>query len=265
MFPYVEILGRMVPTYGICMAIGIMTTCIFACIQAQKKCLPVEDLIVIAASAILGALTGAKLLYDIVSFGLLGILKMLINGRISELTANTGFVFYGGLAGGLAGTFVSCRVTGISPSKYYTSAIPFIPVGHAIGRLGCFMAGCCYGKASSLPIAVHFPHSISGLSPEIAVIPTQLFEATGNLAIAIYLFIKYRKMDEGSGALKEYLVLYALLRFFLEYLRGDIIRGSFGFFSTSQWISIFIICVILFSGIITKAVRPGLQKSRMEK
>lgn len=246
MFPYIEILGRLIPTYGICMAIGIMTTCTFASVQAYRKNLSVLDLLIIAASAILGVLIGAKLLYNLISFGVIGILKMLVTGKIMELTANAGFVFYGGMVGGLIGTFTASRLTGISPRKYYTSVIPFIPVGHAIGRIGCFLAGCCYGKPSSLPIAVCFPHSMSGVSPDIAVIPIQLIEAFGDLAIAVYLFAKYGNRADGDNALPEYVALYAIMRFLLEFWRGDSIRGDFGPFSTSQWISILLVCGVIF-------------------
>lgn len=252
MFPYIEIFGRMIPTYGICMAIGILTTCTGACLQAYRKNLSVPDLLVIAASSILGVLIGAKVLYNLVSFGVIGSMKMLATGKIMELTANAGFVFYGGMIGGLIGTLTASRLFGISPRIYYTSAVPFIPIGHAIGRIGCFLAGCCYGKPSSLPIAVRFPHSMSGVSPEIAVIPIQLIEAFGDLAIAIYLFAKYGNRADGDNSLLEYGALYAIMRFLLEFWRGDSIRGEFGPFSTSQWISILLVCCVIFVGTFSK-------------
>lgn len=256
MFPYIEVFGRMIPTYGMCMAAGVMTTCTFACIRAHKKGLSAEDLIIIAASAMLGAITGAKLLYDIVSFGVIGSIKMITAGRINELVSNAGYVFYGGMLGGIIGTYVISLLTGIKTEKYYTSTIPFIPVGHAIGRIGCFLAGCCYGKPSSLPIAVHFPHAVSGLSPETAVIPTQLIEAVLNIAIAIYLFVKYGDRSDSGSILIEYVVLYAVMRFFLEFLRGDSARSGLGVFSTSQWISIMILCAAVFGRIIIRTGKP---------
>lgn len=243
MLPYVEIFGKVIPTYGICMALGIITTSVCGCIQAHKKKLSVEDLLILVASAVMGVLIGAKILYNNLTYGIVGSMKMLVAGRIIELVSNVGFVFYGGMIGGLIGTYIAYRLTGISPRKYYTSLVPFLPIGHAIGRVGCFLAGCCYGKPSSLPIAVHFNNALSGISPEIAVIPIQLIEAAGNVVIAGYLMAKYSDQKEGDDAITEYIILYAFLRFLVEFWRGDIVRGSYGFLSTSQWISMALIIV----------------------
>ena len=123
-----------------------------------------------------------------------------------------------------------------------------VPLGHAFGRIGCFFYGCCYGKQSGCAAAVCFPRGspawyeqlnagqISSVAREsLPVLPTQLFEAGANLLLFVALFLFYRRFRRGTAAL--YLVGYAVIRFVMEYLRGDP-RAAVGPFSISQTISL---------------------------
>lgn len=160
---------------------------------------------------------------------------MTIN-NYSELAVNSGFwmgggfVFYGGLIFGIAYSYLFLKIT----KQNFTALsflLPVIPISHAIGRIGCFMAGCCYGKHTDFFINyyVHNDHRH----------PVPIYES-------IFLFglgyILNKKRD-----LKIYIFSYAAFRFFIEFLRGDKIRGEYLLFSTSQWISLaLVILIVLF-------------------
>lgn len=247
MLPFISIFGKQIPAYGLCMAIGILVCSFGACLRAHRNKLCVEDLIVYGACIIGVALFGAAILYNFVTYGFIGLIKEIQNHGIDEIIKNNGLVFYGGLLGGLVGMLLAYKITRTSPKLYYVSAVPFIPIGHAFGRLGCFCAGCCYGKESNSIFAMKFKAAVTGVSPDIAVLPTQLFEVIGNVFIAIYLLKKYPyNSEKTSNVLFEYLILYAVMRFFIEFCRGDALRGSWMLFSTSQWISISMILVVSF-------------------
>lgn len=243
MLPYIVVFGKGIPVFGICMALGVMTASVWACLRAYSEQLLIEDMIIYIACVCGMCMLGAKLFYCLVTYGVSGSFQLLWSGRAGELLEQGGFVFYGGMIGGLAGLLLAKKITGAEAAQFYGSAVPVIPIGHAIGRVGCFFAGCCYGKEYEGFGSVRFPHSVSGLSPDTGVIPTQLIEAFGNILIAVYLFQKYKGSKNGKKILGDYVLLYAVMRFLLEFLRGDAARGGFAVFSTSQWISIILIAV----------------------
>lgn len=141
-----------------------------------------------------------------------------------------GFVFYGGFIGGLA--FLSFfkfadRKLGV---KDLWPMLPALAIGHGIGRIGCLLAGCCYGKPTDLFWGVflhdHYRH------------PTQLLEAVALVTLGVYLFKSKRTT---SSKISVYLVSYGVLRLIIEALRGDAVRGQWGLLTPSQWISIVLI------------------------
>jgi phosphatidylglycerol:prolipoprotein diacylglycerol transferase len=101
-----------------------------------------------------------------------------------------GLVFYGGLIGGVLGAFLGAKLVRVKLSNYSDAVVPTLPLAHAIGRLGCFCSGCCYGKVTDSWIGMCFPNSITGLAPDVRVIPTQLIESGLNLILfaALVLF-----------------------------------------------------------------------------
>lgn len=137
-----------------------------------------------------------------------------------------GFVFYGGFIGALLFIGLFRLLDKELSLKALWPMLPALAFGHGLGRVGCFLAGCCYGKPTEFfwGVYMHDHHRH----------PTQLIEATGLFLIGLYLM--------RSKASKVYLVgmyfgLYGILRFVVEILRGDEIRGSWGYFTPSQWIS----------------------------
>ena len=118
--------------------------------------------------------------------------------------------------------------------KVFEISVPAMPLFHAFGRIGCFLAGCCYGKKLSTPIVIG--------TIEFARIPVQIIESMAEFILFIVLFILSKK-NRDIDLLRIYLVIYAVIRFADEFLRGDKIRGIYGGVSTAQWISLIILFV----------------------
>lgn len=237
MIPFIDLFGVHIPMYGLCAAMGILAAGTLALRRGKREGCDVNDLIALMACAAAGGLVGAKGLYILSSYGIDAAAASLARGDFSFI-AGSGLVFYGGLLGGAASALVSSHFLGQSPEKLCKAIVPTVPLGHAFGRLGCFCAGCCYGLAYNGPLAVQTPYAPGGH------FPAQLMEAALNLLLsAILLHIARR--SKGLSLLRLYLVLYAVERFMLEYLRGDTIRGSVGVLSTSQLISVLVICGVL--------------------
>ena len=235
MYPYLDVFGRNIPSYGFCMAIGILISCFIGFIRAYKYKLDINSLIVIVACAIGLGLFEAKVLYLFVSCDMDDVLNRLLHGNITDLTSS-GQVFYGGLIGGIIGALLGAHISGTTRdlARYCEAIVPAIPLGHAFGRLGCYLGGCCYGAPYTGFGAVTFP-MVGVFEP---VFPVQLLEATMNIVIFILLVLPWQKKRQDFVSLYLYLILYSVVRFILEFFRGDEIRGITQGLSTSQWISI---------------------------
>lgn len=150
-----------------------------------------------------------------------------------------GIVYYGGLIGGILGLFLYTKAKKCS---FYRLADPMsrlLPFGHSLGRVGCFLGGCCYGHQHNGFFAVSYP--IDGTY--MKVYPVQLFEAAIEMIIGVFL-LSIQFKHEGNFT-RSYLALYAVSRFLLEFIRGDSIRGIWFGLSTSQWISIAILVFLM--------------------
>lgn len=154
-----------------------------------------------------------------------------------------GLVFYGGLIGFVFGIWLYCRQFKMSPYPYMEIIAPIIPFVHAFGRIGCFLGGCCYGIEYHGPFAVQFPYN--ELIPELNEVPrfpVQLLEALLNFIVFFILLYLPKKFKLKTGQLLGiYILYYTVARFFLEMLRGDVIRGNVGGVSTSQIVSIILL------------------------
>ena len=119
--------------------------------------------------------------------------------------------------------------------------LPSVAITQGFGRIGCFLAGCCYGRRTDSAFGVTFHHS--DFAPnDVKLIPTQLISSAGLFILAIIL-INYLLRSKRSGATGAlYMILYSIGRFLIEFLRGDN-RGEVAFLSTSQFISLFILCL----------------------
>lgn len=235
---FIEILGRKIPTYGLMIVVGLVLANLIALYFVKKNKQDSLDLIIMEAYAVLGAFGGAKILYLLVSW------REIDWSRIWEIeylnqVMQGGFVFYGGMIGGLLLAIGAGRWHRINAAMYIRHYIFLIPFCHGFGRIGCFLAGCCYGRPYTGVGSVVFPEG--SLAPSgVPLFPVQLLEAVILLGISI-LLLWVRGKKDALYTLEVYLGLYGAARFGLEYLRYDEVRGAFLFLSTSQWISVMIV------------------------
>ena len=189
--------------------------------------------------AIFSGIVGAKLLMILVDFGYYSQHP----GEIFSLgTLQAGGVFSGGLVFAILCCWWYLRVNRIPFLRAADVFAPGIAIGHAFGRVGCFAAGCCYGKETDVPWSVVFTNPNSQVDPGLLGVhlhPTQLYEMVVELInFAILYWLVKRKTFEGQ-VVGLYMVLYGVARFFLEFLRGDPGRGEvFGIMTGTQLIAI---------------------------
>lgn len=177
-----------------------------------------------------GIFLGSKLLFAITRIGQVHLSGM---ADMVMLFIGSGYVYYGGLLGAITGINLYCGKNGTLRKKVFSIFTPTFPLFHFFGRIGCFLAGCCYGRPLNPAIRV-----ISNVA--VDRYPVQLIEAIFELLLFCILLRKSRVMNRDIS-LWDYLLPYSIFRFLIEYFRGDTIRGIFILFSTSQWISLSII------------------------
>lgn len=237
MYPYLNVFGKTIGSYGLFMALGFLTVGALAVIRARKRGILAEDVLIVAAVAVGMALIWGKLTYILVTYPFSVIIEQLAAGNF-QIFSSGGIVFYGGLIGGLLGAILGIKIARCSLFGIEAAVVPYIPLGHALGRVGCLLAGCCHGVTYDGFLAVHYTHSIAGLLPEQGYFPIQLVEAACNIGICVCLLFCERRKQRPFDLLFTYLGLYAIVRFFLEFFRGDGVRGIYFSLSVSQWISL---------------------------
>ena len=142
-----------------------------------------------------------------------------------------GFVFYGGLVFGLLYYFFYSLVLNKFDFNRSYLLLPGLIFGHAIGRVGCFLAGCCFGSPSNLPWSVKMQDEFRH--------PVQLYEVFTLLFLGLFILSLIKNKKSNFQIIATYLLTYSAVRFIIEFFRGDEIRGFFGvFLSTSQFISL---------------------------
>ena len=235
MFPILLRIGPVtLHTYGLLVALGFLTAFAVARVTFRREGWPIEMLDSLVFYLMFAALIGARLFY----FGVDGFVDLRHDIWSFFRIWEGGLVFFGGVIGGLIALVIYARTQGL-PILLLTDALaPPLLIGHAIGRLGCFAAGCCYGKATELPWGVTFTNPESLAPKYIRLHPTQIYESAGDLVLfAIAMWLWRRRVPRGVITV-YYLLSYSLFRFLLEFIRGDD-RGAFVHgFSPSQWISI---------------------------
>lgn len=219
--------------YGLMIAIGVIAAYWVAEFRAKKNGLESDRIFPLAIWCLIGGMLGAKVLYYITQINeIIADPKILLN--ISE-----GFVVYGGIIGGILAGYLYCRKEKLNFLQYFDLVMPSIALAQGFGRIGCFLAGCCYGIQVSGPFSVVF-HESTHAPNGVPLLPTQLISSGLDfLHFFLLLFIAKKKKADGQVA-GFYLIFYSIGRFILEFFRGDLIRGQVGVLSTSQFISIFL-------------------------
>lgn len=216
--------------YGVCIAVGLLLALTVACKRAKKIGLN-DDIVygIVFAAAIFGFM-GAKIMYCIVEW------DMFIKDPMSCLSSS-GFVVYGGITGGILAVFIYTKIKKVDFLEYLELCMPSVALAQAFGRIGCFFAGCCYGRETDSIIGITFHNSLYAPN-DVKLVPTQLLSSLGDLInMALLLFISKHSKKKGTVT-ACYVIFYSIGRFIIEIFRNDV-RGSVGKLSTSQFYGIF--------------------------
>lgn len=236
-----------VHSYGLMIAIGALLAFYTAMYRAKRKGLDSEFVFDVGFYAMILGLISTRLLFYIVE------LPNIIKDPSILWNFNEGYVVYGGIIGGVLTGVVYCKMKKKNFFDYFDLIMPSIVLAQGFGRIGCFLAGCCYGRETDSALGVVF-HNSQFAPNNVKLIPTQVISSAGDFLIC-FILILYAKRSKRRGQVGAmYLILYSVGRFLVEFLRNDY-RGSLGIFSTSQIISfgIVVIGVILF---VTAKPRP---------
>lgn len=243
MFPVLFQWGAFkVHAYGFFLSLGFAVGLILAIRKGHREGVPWERILDLFVYTLVAALIGSRLFYVAVNFDF-------YHQHPSQAFHlwDGGLVFYGGLGLGVAVAILTLRWQRLPVWRWADLFAPYVALGLAFGRLGCFLAGCCYGNETSLPWGVTFtdPNSLAPLN--VSLHPTQLYD--GANGFAIFLFLKWmgnRKTFEGQ-VFWTFLLLYAVTRFFIEWFRGDPRGFLFGtLLSTSQAVGLVLAILSVF-------------------
>ncbi len=248
------------PTYGLLVSIGVLTGLWISVRNSEKQGIDPENAWNLGILVVLAGIIGAKVLYILVDWTYYSSHP----GEIfSFSTLQAGGVFSGGLVAGLAAAAWYVRKHQMPALATCDAFAPGLAMGHAIGRVGCFAAGCCYGKPTDHFWGVTFTNPLAqlwvGTPLHEALEPTQLIESAAELLIfAILMWLLKRKKFDGQ-VFGTYLFLYGIARYFIEFLRGDPGRGSVfgGIMSGTQLIAI---GLVIMGGLIWW-LRPGMKSA----
>ena len=229
-------------TYGVLMAVAFLLGLWVATRQARRAGLDAARVADLGVYSLIAGLLGAKLMLLVVDWRYYSSHTR----EVLSLFQSAG-VFYGGLLLGVPVALWVARRAGLPLWPTLDVLAPGVAIGQSVGRLGCLAAGCCYGKPSGSPWAITFRDAYAtrtiGTPTDMPLHPTQIYESLLTLGLFLALiWLAPRKKFHGQIA-AVYLIAYAVLRFGLEYLRGDANRGSVfhGALSTSQLIAIIVV------------------------
>lgn len=249
-------------TYGVMIVIGVGAAILLGLHYAKKVGVPPEFIYDLAFVVLLAGFIGGRVLFIVVGF------KEFLADPLSMILSRTGFVFVGGLLFAMAAAIGYIRYKRMPIWEVADIAGPSLPMAHAFGRIGCFLAGCCYGSVcpADFPLGASFPHLIdrhgetvfsfaygdqlqrglidASAAASLPVYPTQLFESAANFIISLALIYMWRKRKFPGQIFVLYLMLYGFARFCIEFFRGDAERGIWIYgLSTSQ-----IFCLVAIAG-----------------
>jgi phosphatidylglycerol:prolipoprotein diacylglycerol transferase len=233
--------GFTIYSYGVLLAAAYLLGLQFALIRARKRGLDGQRVMDLGIWIIVSALVGAKLLLLIVDF------KQFTSSPRELLgLARSGGVFYGGLIAAVTVALIYLRRHKLPLWTTTDVFAPGIALGHIVGRMGCLLAGCCFGRPTTMPWAITFTNPLAAANAAtplgIPLHPTQLYEAGAELLILVFLLLWERRGIGFPGrTFWSYLLLYGVSRFAIEFYRGDSRGLVFDTLSTSQFVSIVLV------------------------
>ena len=241
MFPKLISIGSFyIPTYGVMVAAGFLAGLGVTLRLARRIGLPPDKITNLAVYCAMAGIAGAKLfmfLFDLGDY-------VKDPGRIFTLeTLQAAGVFHGGFIVAFITALMYVRKQHLPSFPTMDAFAPGVALGQAIGRLGCFAAGCCWGKECNLPWGVRFRSDEAAPVPLGKTLhPAQLYESAADLIVFCILYYRFGRSQRAGQVIGLYLVLYSLARFVIEFFREHE-QGLFGPFSLTQWISLVLLAM----------------------
>jgi len=238
MYPVLLSIGPLtIHTYGFCIAIGFLVALSYVSKTAKRKNINSEIIVDLCFYALVCGMIGGRILYVILEW------EHFDNNWFEIFRIwNGGLVFYGGFIAALLFAWQYMRIKQMPMLKTLDILAPAMALAHGFGRIGCFFAGCCYGRMCDLPWAVTFTHPLTLARPNVSLHPTQLYSSVMNFIIfGLLVWLSAKKPKAGIISV-AYLCLYGCGRFIVECYRGDD-RGAFWFdiLSPAQGIGLFMV------------------------
>lgn len=219
--------------YGILVGLGFLVGLWTASRRALHAGISAEAIIDLGPWIMVGAVVGARALY-VYSYWH----EYFAKEPISEIfkVYHGGLVFYGGLIGASLAVLIYLRIKQMSLWKTADVLAPSIALGQSFGRVGCLMNGCCYGKPTDVPWAIHFP--VTHVTHGVGVHPTEIYSSLLNFVLFLGLAWLFRRRKFDGQVFGMYLIGYSLFRGFVEFFRGDYpVHYVDGLFTPAQLIS----------------------------
>jgi phosphatidylglycerol:prolipoprotein diacylglycerol transferase len=257
LFPKIFTIGSFyLPTYGVLVALGFLAGLSITVKLARKSGLDADKVTNLAVYVALGGLIGAKLLMIAFDWPDIQIFSL--------ATLQAAGVFQGGLILALLTAFFYIRHNKLPALAVSDAFAPGVAIGHAIGRLGCFAAGCCWGKECHLPWAVTFKNpeasALTGVPLNVPLHPAQLYESVTEALLFAFLYWRYGKPHAPGQIIGLYLLISSIIRFLIEFERFHEQALPFGLpLSITQWIAIGL--AIAGAIILTPKAQPLISRS----
>lgn len=218
MFPYLHILSFKIPLYGVLTALGYLAG-IFYCLKRRPDLnITKDDLLDIIFYLFIGALLGGKLFFIAAYWDDFAAASLIDKLRF-------GFVFIGGFVGAFISGLWILRKKKVPILKGADFFAPAVPLGHAIGKIGCFLAGCCYGKESHVHLLSVKYSNPESLVPQhlhgVGLYPTQLIEAFISFILFFILHKLYKSKHKDGTVISAYILGFGIIRFIAEFFRGE--------------------------------------------
>jgi phosphatidylglycerol:prolipoprotein diacylglycerol transferase len=232
---------RMVAGYGTLLTLGVLCGVGTAVALARRRGLDPVNVLLVALVAVAAGLVGSYLLF----------VATMVPAAVRDpaVLLQGGLVFYGGPLAGIPAGWIASRRFRLSPFAVADLAAPALTLGHALGRMGCFLGGCCFGRPWDGPWAVTFTHFLAPAAhPPVPRHPVQLYEALVLLALSLATQLGWTRARRAGQIGLAYVAAYGCWRFAAELLRGDELRGYVlpGLVTTSQAIALVLVPASLF-------------------
>lgn len=237
--------------YGLMIGIGVVVALLVGDYRSKKRGLNGELIYGLTITTVILGFVAARILFILTEW------QNFLKAPMRYITGS-GFVVFGGIIGGLLTIFGYCKLKKMDFLAYLDLMIPSVAIAQGFGRIGCFLAGCCYGKETDSFLGIIFTNS--HFAPNnVKLLPSQLFMAAGDFVLAGILLWYARKERLKGKTSMLYLMLYSVGRFFVEFTRNDD-RGFVGGLSTSQFIGIF---TFVAGAVVFFLILPAMEKKRL--